>query len=115
MHFKAIALVVALASCSTVKPSSTTDNLALSVGSYVELRGEIGVGKIADYVLVKGIPVYFVGDGKSYTGSIPIGTIVIAKGVLQQYVPATNIVSSDDIASVPMHYFISSAQVVVVP
>ena len=105
-----------LAAFPAAHSPANSGSLEAMAGKSVELRGTIGSGKMADYVLYEGKAIYFLGPNKTDTGSIPIGTRVIARGILQHNITPKLAPGKWAIQSPPEEYYsIVSAQVSVEP
>jgi len=109
-------LALILGGCAASHPHVAVNSLDSMVGHRIELRGIIGSGKIADFVSYQEQQIYFQGPNKTDTGSIPTGTRVIARGILQHYVSPKVTPGISAVQAPPEDYYsIISAQVKVEP
>ena len=108
---KLVIAVLLLVGCSSNVPKLAADTLASRVGEEVELTGQFeGPGKIADYVVVDGKMIYLLNPRPIVPA---YGAKIVAKGKLQ-YSPA-QAGGPEIAATLPEHYFIDSALLLVVP
>jgi hypothetical protein len=107
-----------LVGCATAPPVSSTSLLAPRIDQYVELTGRFGgPGKIADFVVVDGEPVYLPHLPQEPPPP-PYGTAVMVKGVLRYYTPPPEPCDNKAkcrYAIVPAHYFIDGAALEIAP